>query len=70
MPMPHGVPVVSAKWESFHDLIDDGKVGYGYQFGDYDDLVNTLMHIADQPDCLIKMKPNCIKKLKNIWRLR
>lgn len=57
-----GVPVVSAKWESFHDLIDDGKVGYGYQFGDYDDLVNTLMHIADQPDCLIKMKPNCIKK--------
>lgn len=57
-----GIPVISSKWESFHDLIDDGKVGYGYQFGNYDDLVNILMHIAENPECMIKMKTNCIEK--------
>ena len=57
-----GVPVVSSKWESFYDMIDDGKVGYGYQFGNYDDLVNVLIYIAENPECMIKMKTNCIEK--------
>lgn len=60
-----GVPVISAKWESFDDLVIDGEVGYGYHFNDYAGLVNTLIHVADQPDCLIKMRSNCIKKAQD-----
>lgn len=39
-------------------------MGYGYQFGNYDDLVNTLMHIAENPECMINMKTNCIEKAR------
>ena len=59
-----GIPVISSKWENFTDLIEDGKVGYGYQFGNYNDLINLLLHIANNPNELNSMKVNCIKKAK------
>lgn len=57
-----GLPVISAKWESFNDLIDDGVVGKGYSFGDTEELTNLLVTIANNSDCLIKMKKNCLKE--------
>jgi len=60
-----GIPVVSSRWESFSDIIEDGIVGRGYSFDDYDDLVNVLMEIAENPNCFLQMKKNCLKKAIN-----
>ena len=42
-----GVPVISAKWESFADLIRDGETGIGYPFGDENALEEILRDLAE-----------------------
>lgn len=57
-----GVPVVSSRWENFADLIDEGKVGYGYRF-DSDELSDLLGDIYKNGiDYTNKMKKECILK--------
>ena len=56
-----GIPVVAARWESFEDIIADGEVGKGYSFGDLDELVDILKFVVENPDCLLKMKNNCMR---------
>ena len=60
-----GLPVISSRWESFSDIIDDEKSGYGYQFGCYEDLKKVLLFIADNSTLLFNMKRYCIKKAKD-----
>lgn len=57
-----GVPVISARWESFGDVVDDGSVGIGYDFDSYEDFVKTLEDISKNPEAVINMKENCLKK--------
>lgn len=57
-----GVPVVSSRWESFFDVVDDGYTGIGYEFGDIDALTNILEQISYNPDTIIEKKYNCLKK--------
>ncbi len=57
-----GLPVISAKWESFSDVVDDGKTGIGYTFDDNDALVAVLLQVAQHPKTLEDMKVNCVKK--------
>ena len=57
-----GVPVIASKWASFNDVVDEGIVGLGYTFSDYDSLVNTLIYISKNPNLLVNMKNNCLKK--------
>lgn len=59
-----GIPVVSAKWESFHDVVDDGITGLGYKFGNVDELKFVLLKIADSPKIILDIKNNCIEKAK------
>lgn len=58
-----GVPVIASKWESYDDLIDN-KVGYGYSFGNYNELVAILYKIVKNPKEIEKMKKNCILEAK------
>ena len=60
-----GVPVIATKWESFKDVIDEGITGIGVNFGDIEDLYNTLLKIANNPQRMNKMKLNCLEKAKN-----
>ena len=60
-----GVPVISSRWESFSDIITDGVTGLGYDFGDYADLVRVLSDIADSPEGLIAMKPDCVRRAED-----
>ena len=55
-----GVPVVSAKWVNSADLIEDGKTGFVYEFGNFDEFVSVLCRIADNPKELISLKKNCL----------
>lgn len=57
-----GVPVISSRWESFDDVIDDGEVGYGYKFGDVSALTNLLVRMAQEPHLINNLKRNCINK--------
>lgn len=57
-----GVPVISARWESFADLVDEGEVGLGYAFGVYEELLQCLRRVVGQPELLADMKRNCLKK--------
>ena len=57
-----GVPVVSARWESFSDMVEDGVTGIGYTFGDVEDLTAVLTACAEKPQTILDMKVNCPKK--------
>ena len=39
-----GVPVVCSRWENFAEIVDEGKVGYGYEFAS-DELRGVLVDI-------------------------
>lgn len=57
-----GVPIISAKWESFEDVVDDGVTGFGYQFGNRIELEYLLLKIQKKPELIIQKKINCISK--------
>ena len=59
-----GVPVISAKWESFEDVVDDGVTGIGYEFGNCDELLHILLQIAENPAMILEKKKNCIARAK------
>lgn len=59
-----GLPIISSKWESFVDIVDNGKTGIGYTFGNYEDLVFTLEEISNEPEILNSMRLNCVEKAK------
>ena len=57
-----GIPVISSKWESFEDVVDDQVTGIGYEFACKDRLAEVLSHVAQYPDIINSMKPACITK--------
>jgi glycosyltransferase involved in cell wall biosynthesis len=57
-----GLPVISSRWESFADVVDDGVTGISYEFGNYDDLVSRLFEIADNPKIVTSKKESCLEK--------
>lgn len=57
-----GIPVISAKWESFSDVVDDGVTGIGYEFDNKMDFEQKLIQIANSPSMMESMKKNCLKK--------
>ncbi len=59
-----GLPVIAARWESFSDLVDEGKTGLGYAFGDGNGLKETLLEALHNPKAIIDMRGNCLEKAK------
>lgn len=59
-----GIPVISSKWESFSDVIEDKKTGLGYEFGNKEDLIRVLEDIVNAPELIIQMKRICLCKAK------
>lgn len=57
-----GLPVISAKWESFADVIDDKVTGYGYEFDNLVALKDLLIQIAEKPEMITTLKKNCLDK--------
>ena len=60
-----GLPVISSRWKSFNDVVIDKHTGYGYQFGNTDELRNLLLQIAKNPNMIISLKKNCLHKAKS-----
>ena len=59
-----GVPVISAEWESFSDVVDKDVTGVGYTFGNFEELCLVLKNIASNPQIIQEMKKACIEKAK------
>lgn len=59
-----GIPVVAARWESFEDLIDEGKTGFGYDFNDIYGIERILKEVLIDASKVLCMKENCILKAK------
>ena len=57
-----GVPVISARWENFSDVIDDGITGVGYDFFDVEKLKTLLLSFIMDPSTINDMKIACIQK--------
>ena len=60
-----GLPVISAKWESFADVIDEGITGFGYDFDDEKRFEDILFRVAQTPQMLLDMKEVCVRKAKD-----
>lgn len=59
-----GVPVICSRWESFSDVVEEGKVGLGYDFEDPEGLQKVLLACAQDPQRLLRMRPACLKKAR------
>ena len=59
-----GVPVISAEWESFSDIIDEGITGFGYAFGDKEKLKELLIEFAETPERVNGIKVGSLKKVQ------
>ena len=57
-----GVPVISARWESFSDVVEDRKTGYGFAFGEQESLCQILTEIASAPEMITALKENCLQR--------
>lgn len=59
-----GVSVISARWESFSDVVEEGVTGLGFPLGDGESLKKILLDVVKTPGILHDMKENCLKKAK------
>lgn len=57
-----GVPVIASRWKSFDDVVVDNVTGFGYSFGNREDLKEKLKEVVQNPDKLLEMKKKCINK--------
>lgn len=60
-----GIPVISAKWESYSDVVDDDITGVGYDFDNVEQFEEILLTVAQNPKKLLDIKENCIRKAKD-----
>lgn len=57
-----GVPVISARWQNFSEMVDDGTTGYGFELGNRKDLIGLLTVLCNNPDKINSLKLNCLVK--------
>ncbi len=57
-----GVPVVSARWESFSDVIENGVTGIGYEFGNVEALKDVLINISNNVSSFNALKENVLER--------
>ena len=57
-----GVPVISAKWESYSDVVEEGITGFGYEFDEESQLEDILVNAAAEPDMILKKKSACLRE--------
>lgn len=60
-----GIPVISAKWESYADVVDEGVTGIGYEFENTKQFEEILLSIAQNPQSVCDLKLNCINKVND-----
>jgi len=57
-----GVPVLSSKWDSFSDIVEENVTGIGFELENFDDMYDKLGYIYNNPGKILSMKKKCIKR--------
>lgn len=57
-----GLPVISSRWASFSDVIEEGMTGFGYEFGSLEQLCNLLEELIAAPEKVYNLRKNCTVK--------
>ena len=57
-----GVPVIASKWDSFSDVILEGRTGIVFELGDRNDLYEKLKELLTNKDKIYEMKKECLKE--------
>ncbi len=65
-----GLPVISSRWESFEDVVDDKITGFGYEFGNTESLETLLLKISENPQLILRLKKNCVLKAQEFTQDR
>ena len=60
-----GVPVISARWKSYADVVIEGVTGLGYEFNTNVDFERILESIVADPSIVARLKDGCIKKAED-----
>ena len=60
-----GIPVISSRWESFADMVEDGVTGIGYEFADRNALTEQLLRIAEDVNVVNALRANCLERAKD-----
>ena len=59
-----GVPIISARWESYGSVLDEGMTSLGYDMFDVKAFEKLLRDAALNPERLIAMRKNCLEAAK------
>ena len=57
-----GVPVIASKWENYSDVIEEGKTGIGYSFGNEGELEKILLELSANPQKMLNMRKDCLDR--------
>ncbi|MCM1169525.1 MAG: glycosyltransferase [Bacteroides sp.] len=60
-----GVPVIASRWKSASDVVEDGISGFVYEFGDKLALESILERIVANPNMIVQLKGNCLRKAED-----
>lgn len=59
-----GIPVISAKWENFGDIVVEGVTGFGYEINNYEEFEKLMFDIAGDSERINRLKAGCVHKCK------
>ena len=59
-----GVPIISARWESYGSVLNEGMTSLGYDMFDVKAFEKLLRDAALNPERLIAMRKNCLEAAK------
>lgn len=57
-----GLPVLSARWESYSDIIEEGVTGVTYDFNNLDSFYDKIEMLVNNNELVSQMKKKCIKE--------
>lgn len=57
-----GVPVLASRWNSYNDIIEEGKTGFSYKFNNLEDMEKKLIFLMNNTDIVNNIKKHCLKK--------
>lgn len=60
-----GLPVISAKWKSYMDVVIEGKTGLCYDFDNNKAFKELLESIAENSNLVLSLKRNCLLKAQD-----
>lgn len=60
-----GIPVISARWQSYFDVVIDGVTGIGFEINDFCSFVSIMQKVAENPNSILSLKEACLVKAKD-----